>query len=169
MSVPISLAGWGPREGAAAWSFAASGHGAAQGVAVATTYGVLAAAAVLPGLVVLVVGWCRRRHSAEAAALPARQRSGPSPSRTVRVPERPYTVLSCGMSLDGYIDSPSVSRLPLSNEADFDRVDAVRASCDAILVGAATVRNDNPRLLVRAAHRRPGPRRAGGSRPRRPR
>jgi 5-amino-6-(5-phosphoribosylamino)uracil reductase len=70
------------------------------------------------------------------------------------VPERPYTVLSCGMSIDGYIDSPSVSRLPLSNDADFDRVDAVRASCDAILVGAATVRSDNPRLLVRAPHRR---------------
>jgi 5-amino-6-(5-phosphoribosylamino)uracil reductase len=44
--------------------------------------------------------------------------------------------------------------LPLSNDADFDRVDAVRASCDAILVGAATVRNDNPRLLVRSAARR---------------
>jgi 5-amino-6-(5-phosphoribosylamino)uracil reductase len=58
------------------------------------------------------------------------------------------------MSIDGYIDSPSVSRLPLSNDADFDRVDAVRASCDAILVGAATVRSDNPRLLVRAPHRR---------------
>ena len=69
------------------------------------------------------------------------------------MPDRPYTVLSCGMSIDGYIDSPSVSRLPLSNDADFDRVDAVRASCDAILVGAATVRNDNPRLLVRAPHR----------------
>ena len=39
----------------------------------------------------------------------------------------------------------------LSNDADFDRVDAVRAGCDAILVGAATVRNDNPRLLVRCA------------------
>ena len=44
----------------------------------------------------------------------------------------------------------AASRLLLSNEADFDRVDAVRASCDAILVGATTVRNDNPRLLVRS-------------------
>ncbi len=58
------------------------------------------------------------------------------------------------MSLDGYLDGATVKRLPLSNEADLDRVDAVRASCDAILVGAATVRNDNPRLLVRAADRR---------------
>jgi 5-amino-6-(5-phosphoribosylamino)uracil reductase len=58
------------------------------------------------------------------------------------------------MSIDGYLDSATVKRLALSNEADFDRVDAVRASCDAILVGAATVRNDNPRLLVRSAARR---------------
>jgi 5-amino-6-(5-phosphoribosylamino)uracil reductase len=58
------------------------------------------------------------------------------------------------MSIDGYLDSAKVKRLPLSNEADFDRVDAVRAECDAIMVGAATVRNDNPRLLVRAAARR---------------
>ena len=41
----------------------------------------------------------------------------------------------------------------LSNEADFDRVDEVRAGCDAILVGAATVRNDDPRLLVRCPER----------------
>ena len=37
---------------------------------------------------------------------------------------------------------------------DFDRVDEVRAGCDAILVGAATVRKDNPRLVVRAPARR---------------
>jgi 5-amino-6-(5-phosphoribosylamino)uracil reductase len=63
--------------------------------------------------------------------------------------DRPYTLLSCGMSLDGYIDG-ATERLLLSNEADFHRVDAVRAGCDAILVGAATIRRDNPRLLVRA-------------------
>jgi len=70
------------------------------------------------------------------------------------VPDRPYTLLSCGMSLDGYIDSATDQRLILSNDADLDRVDAVRAESDAILVGAATVRNDNPRLLVRNQERR---------------
>jgi 5-amino-6-(5-phosphoribosylamino)uracil reductase len=70
------------------------------------------------------------------------------------VAERPYTLLSCGMSLDGYLDDAGPERLLLSNDADFDRVDEVRASCDAILVGAATIRADNPRLLVRAEHRR---------------
>jgi 5-amino-6-(5-phosphoribosylamino)uracil reductase len=58
------------------------------------------------------------------------------------------------MSIDGYLGSASPRRLELSNNADFDRVDAVRASCDAILVGAATVRMDNPRLLVRSEARR---------------
>jgi 5-amino-6-(5-phosphoribosylamino)uracil reductase len=58
------------------------------------------------------------------------------------------------MSIDGYLDSPSTGRLQLSNAADLDRVDAERAACDAILVGAATVRNDNPRLLVRSPARR---------------
>jgi riboflavin-specific deaminase-like protein len=67
--------------------------------------------------------------------------------------DRPYTLLSCSVSIDGYIGS-AASRLLLSNERDFDRVDAVRASCDAILVGAATVRIDNPRLLVRSTARR---------------
>lgn len=68
--------------------------------------------------------------------------------------DRPYTLLSCGMSIDGYLDGTDAARLLLSNDADFDRVDAERARCDAILVGAGTVRNDNPRLLVRSAARR---------------
>lgn len=67
--------------------------------------------------------------------------------------ERPYTLLSCCVSIDGYIGN-AASRLLLSNDADFDRVDAVRASCDAILVGAETVRVDNPRLVVRSQTRR---------------
>lgn len=70
------------------------------------------------------------------------------------MPERPYTLLSCAVSIDGYLDDASETRLVLSNRADLDRVDAVRADSDAILVGAATVRNDNPRLLVRAQDRR---------------
>jgi len=70
------------------------------------------------------------------------------------MPERPYTLLSCAISIDGYLDDASDTRLLLSNEADLDRVDGVRAGSDAILVGAATVRSDNPRLLVRARDRR---------------
>lgn len=68
--------------------------------------------------------------------------------------DRPYTLLSCGMSIDGYLSAGTPSRLMLSNDADFDRVDAERAASDAILVGASTIRQDNPRLLVRSAERR---------------
>jgi 5-amino-6-(5-phosphoribosylamino)uracil reductase len=70
------------------------------------------------------------------------------------MPERPYILLSCALSIDGYLGSAAPRRLELSNDADFDRVDEVRASSDAILVGATTVRTDNPRLLVRSADRR---------------
>jgi 5-amino-6-(5-phosphoribosylamino)uracil reductase len=68
--------------------------------------------------------------------------------------DRPYILLSCGVSIDGYLNGVTNQRLLLSNDADFDRVDGVRAACDAILVGATTVRRDNPRLLVRSAARR---------------
>ncbi|MFI1586142.1 RibD family protein [Embleya sp. NPDC020630] len=61
---------------------------------------------------------------------------------------RPYVLLSAAVSVDGYLDDASPERLLLSNAEDFARVDAVRASCDAILIGATTMRRDNPRLLV---------------------
>jgi riboflavin-specific deaminase-like protein len=66
----------------------------------------------------------------------------------------PYVVLSCAMSVDGYIDDTSAQRLLLSNAEDFDRVDAVRAGSDAILLGASAIRRDNPRLLVNSRERR---------------
>jgi 5-amino-6-(5-phosphoribosylamino)uracil reductase len=66
----------------------------------------------------------------------------------------PYVLLSCAMSVDGYIDDTNAERLLLSNAEDFDRVDAERAGCDAILIGATALRRDNPRLLVNSAARR---------------
>ncbi|MEU5696766.1 dihydrofolate reductase family protein [Actinosynnema sp. NPDC020468] len=64
---------------------------------------------------------------------------------------RPHVLLSVAMSLDGYIDDGREARFPLSGDEDFAAVDRLRAECDAILVGAGTVRTDNPRLLVRNA------------------
>jgi hypothetical protein len=58
-SAPLGIAGWGPREGAAAWAFAAAGLGAATGVAITTLYGVLALASVSPGAAVLVAEMSR--------------------------------------------------------------------------------------------------------------
>ncbi|WP_405955880.1 dihydrofolate reductase family protein [Streptomyces phaeochromogenes] len=66
----------------------------------------------------------------------------------------PYVLLSAAVSLDGCLDDTGPGRLLLSGPADFDRVDEVRAESDAILVGAGTLRADNPRLLVNSAERR---------------
>ncbi|TCO38155.1 5-amino-6-(5-phosphoribosylamino)uracil reductase [Kribbella antiqua] len=71
-----------------------------------------------------------------------------------RLSDRPYVLLSVAASVDGYIDDNTDQRLLLSNDEDFDRVDEVRSSVDAILVGANTIRRDNPRLLVRSQARR---------------
>ena len=67
---------------------------------------------------------------------------------------RPFVLLSVATSLDGCIDDAHPERLILSNAEDLDRVDAERAAADAILVGAATIAADDPRLVVRSAHRR---------------
>jgi glycosyltransferase 2 family protein len=68
MVIPTSLGGWGPREGAAAWAFAAAGLGATQGVAVAVVYGVMTLVATLPGAVVLLVVWLHRPASPTASS-----------------------------------------------------------------------------------------------------
>jgi 5-amino-6-(5-phosphoribosylamino)uracil reductase len=62
-------------------------------------------------------------------------------------------LLSAAMSADGYIDDAGGQRLELSDAADWDRVDELRAASDAIMVGARTIRTDNPRLLVRSPSR----------------
>jgi 5-amino-6-(5-phosphoribosylamino)uracil reductase len=69
------------------------------------------------------------------------------------VPARPYTIVSCAVSLDGCLDDASAERLILSGPEDLDEVDELRSAADAILVGAGTIRADNPRLLVRDAER----------------
>jgi hypothetical protein len=53
-ALPVNVAGWGPREGAAAWAFAAAGLGAAQGLSVSVVYALLSLIAVLPGVAVLL-------------------------------------------------------------------------------------------------------------------
>ena len=57
-AIPTNIAGWGPREGMAAWAFSAAGLSAAQGVTSGVLYGVMALVATLPGAVVLMAaGW----------------------------------------------------------------------------------------------------------------
>src|SRR6516164_10023411 len=70
-------------------------------------------------------------------------------SKVPSVPRRPYTLVSCAVSADGCLDDASGDRLVLSGPEDLDEVDQLRAAADAILVGAGTIRADNPRLLIR--------------------
>lgn len=70
MAISMSIGGWGPREGMAAWAFAMAGLGAAAGVATAVVYGVMVLVASLPGAVVLVLAW--RRGATLAAKEAAR-------------------------------------------------------------------------------------------------
>jgi uncharacterized membrane protein YbhN (UPF0104 family) len=66
MVLPANVAGFGPREGVAAWAFGAAGLTATQGVATAVVYGALALVSSLPGAAVLVV----RRIRVPAAVPP---------------------------------------------------------------------------------------------------
>ena len=75
-ALPTNIAGWGPREGAAAWAFGSVGLGAAEGVTVAVVYGVLALVATLPGAVVLVVAQRRARVSALSRSEPQPEQVG---------------------------------------------------------------------------------------------
>jgi hypothetical protein len=52
-SIPLNVAGWGPREGVAAWAFTLLGSTAATGLAASVTFGVISTVATLPGLVLL--------------------------------------------------------------------------------------------------------------------
>jgi hypothetical protein len=67
MAAPLSLGGWGPREGVAAWAFAVAGLGASLGVTTAVVYGVLVLVASLPGALVLLADARRRPARIEAA------------------------------------------------------------------------------------------------------
>jgi hypothetical protein len=75
MAVPANIGGWGPREGMAAWTFAAAGLGAAQGVATAVAYGVLALAANLPGALVLLAARLAPAGAARSRAGARRERA----------------------------------------------------------------------------------------------
>ena len=64
---------------------------------------------------------------------------------TVR--QKPWVILKLAMTMDGFLAVPG-RRWITGSEARAE-VQKIRAGCDAILVGAETVRKDNPRLTVR--------------------
>ncbi|MEZ3160709.1 lysylphosphatidylglycerol synthase transmembrane domain-containing protein [Microbacterium sp. BWT-B31] len=71
-AIPLSIGGWGPREGAAAWAFAAAGLGATAGIAASTAFGVLSLIAVMPGAAVVAASALGRRAGAHEAGASSR-------------------------------------------------------------------------------------------------
>jgi len=69
----------------------------------------------------------------------------------------PFVIAKCGMSLDGYLTRPPGETRWLTSESSRTHVHQLRALVDAILVGAETIRRDNPRLTVRKGPRRTQP------------
>ncbi|WP_433121700.1 lysylphosphatidylglycerol synthase transmembrane domain-containing protein [Micromonospora sp. CA-246542] len=70
MGLPLNVAGFGPREGVAAWVFGAAGLSASEGVATATVYGALVLVASLPGAAVLLARRAREPTTVREAASP---------------------------------------------------------------------------------------------------
>ena len=62
---------------------------------------------------------------------------------------RPFVVAKCGMSLDGRLTLPSSGGRWITSAVARRDAQQLRAQVDAILVGAETIRADNPRLSIR--------------------
>ncbi|HTD79513.1 MAG TPA: dihydrofolate reductase family protein [Chloroflexota bacterium] len=67
---------------------------------------------------------------------------------------RPYVLINVAASVDGKIDSIERRGAAMSSERDRARVDALRASVDAVMVGGRTLLQEDPRLTVRSAELR---------------
>ena len=63
---------------------------------------------------------------------------------------RPYVFINVASSLDGKISNEERKQLIISCKEDLDRVDELRASADAIMVGIGTILADNPKLNVKS-------------------
>src|SRR5438270_9932010 len=61
----------------------------------------------------------------------------------------PFVIAKCGMSLDGHLTRPPGETRWLTSESSRAHAHQLRALVDAIIVGAETIRRDNPRLTVR--------------------
>ena len=67
---------------------------------------------------------------------------------------RPFVFINAAMSADGKIATIERRQTRISGSLDFDRMDELRASSDAIMVGIGTVISDNPSLTVKSKDRK---------------
>ncbi|MBV9544783.1 MAG: dihydrofolate reductase family protein [Chloroflexi bacterium] len=63
---------------------------------------------------------------------------------------RPFVVINVASTADGKIDTVERQGAPISSDSDRARVDALRASVDAVMVGGRTLLDEDPRLTVRS-------------------
>lgn len=67
---------------------------------------------------------------------------------------RPFVFINAAISADGKIATIDRRQTRISGSLDFDRMDELRASSDAIMVGIGTVISDNPSLTVKSKERK---------------
>jgi len=66
---------------------------------------------------------------------------------------RPFVIAKCGMSLDGRLTRPPSEPRWITSSAARHHAHELRTRVDAILIGAETLRADNPRLTMRGMRR----------------
>ncbi len=64
--------------------------------------------------------------------------------------KRPYVFINVAMTADGKIDTISRRGAAISSTRDKERVDALRADSDAVMVGGQTLLNEDPKLTVKS-------------------
>jgi uncharacterized membrane protein YbhN (UPF0104 family) len=85
MGLPVSIGGWGPREGVAALAFGAAGLTAQQGVTAAVVYGLLVFVSSLPGAALFLLS---RFRKSGRTPIPRWERATVHPETTTARPER---------------------------------------------------------------------------------
>ena len=65
--------------------------------------------------------------------------------------ERPHILVNVAMTADGKIDSIARKGATISSNRDKTRVDGLRASVDAVLVGGRTLLDEDPKLTIKSA------------------
>ena len=63
---------------------------------------------------------------------------------------RPYILVNVAMSADGKLDTVARKGISISSIADKARVDRLRASMDAVLIGGRTLLDEDPKLTVKS-------------------
>lgn len=67
---------------------------------------------------------------------------------------RPFVFINVAMTADGKIDTAARKGAAISSPRDKERVDALRAESDAVMVGGRTLLGEDPKLTVKSEARR---------------